>query len=113
MAATTTQYDYSIEDAKDDTGVVDDKDIAGDDDEVWHYLDNNIPPEAEASSGYGHGWFDNEMALLCQSIDLNSRKFTNNGPRPYDKRPADVPAQHPIRAVTEGVSNPPSPYCTG
>ena len=91
--ATTTQYDYSIEDAKDDTGV-DDKEIVGDDDEVWHYLDN-IP---EASLGYG--WFDNEMALLCQSIDLNSRKFTNS-PRPYDKRPADVPAQHPIRAVAK------------
>ena len=49
MAATTTQYDYSIEDAKDDTGVVDDKDIAGDDDEVWHYNLDNIPSEAEAS----------------------------------------------------------------
>ena len=49
MAATATQYDYSIEDAKDDTGVVDDKDIAGDDDEVWHYNLDNIPSEAEAS----------------------------------------------------------------
>ena len=85
--------DYSIEDAKDDTGV-DDNDIVGDDDEVWHYLDN-IP---EASLGYG--WFDNEMALLCQSVDLSTRKFTNS-PRPYDKRPADVPAQHPIRAVAK------------
>lgn len=48
MAATFTQYDYSTEDAKDDTGVDDKDDIVGDDDEVWQYLDN-IP---EASFGY-------------------------------------------------------------
>ena len=95
MTATSTQYDYSIEDAKDDTGV-DDKDVVGDDDdEVRRYLDNI--PEASLGYRYRYGWFDNE---LCQSIDLNSRKFTNS-PRPYDKRPADVPAQHPIRAAAK------------
>ena len=61
MTATSTQYDYSIEDAKDDTGV-DDKDVVGDDDdEVRRYLDNI--PEASLGYRYRYGWFDNEMSI--------------------------------------------------
>jgi hypothetical protein len=91
--ATPTEYDYSIEDAKDDTGV-DDNDIVGDEEETWKYLDN-IPEES-----LGFGWFDKEMATLSGSVDLSSRKFCT-APRPYDRRPSDVPAQHPVRAMAK------------
>jgi hypothetical protein len=49
---------------------------------------------------FGCGWFDNEMASLCQYVDLSLQKFSTS-PCPYDRRPSDVPAQHPIRAIAK------------
>jgi hypothetical protein len=40
------------------------------------------------------------MASLRQSVDLSLRKFSSK-PCHYDRRPADVPAQHPIRAIAQ------------
>ena len=94
MAATTAEWDYSIEDAQDDTGV-DDNNVVGSQDEIWRYIDN-IPPE---SLGFD-GWFDQEMATLSNSVDLSWSKFPTK-PRPYDSRPSSVPAQHPIRAIAK------------
>jgi hypothetical protein len=37
--ATANRWDYSVEDAKDDTGIAD-HDILGDDGEVWKYIDS-------------------------------------------------------------------------
>lgn len=97
--ATTVEWDYSIEDVKDDTGV-DDINIVGNEEEVWQYIDN-IPPE-----NLGFGWFDNEMATLSDSVDLSLPKFSTK-PRPYDRRPANVPAQHPIRAIAKVLQEAP------
>jgi hypothetical protein len=89
------QWDYSIEDAKDDTGVVDDDNIVGDEDEIWNFADD-IP---ESSLGYGWFFDDTQMVeSLRQSVDLSTRTFSTK-PRPCDRQPADIPAQHPIRAI--------------
>jgi hypothetical protein len=94
---TTIQWDYSIEDAKDDAGV-DENNIVGDDEDIWKYLDNNNIPQE--SLGYGYGWFDKEMASLGQSVDLSIGKFSSEPP-PYDRWPTDIPANHPIRAIAQ------------
>jgi hypothetical protein len=49
---------------------------------------------------FGFGWLNKEMATWSGSVDLSSRKF-GTAPRPYDRRPSDVPAQHPVRAIAK------------
>jgi hypothetical protein len=115
----TIQWDYSIEDAKDDTGV-DDDNIVGDEDEIWNYVNNIALFELAVANerlgrdcgeealqqdgllGNGWCWFDTvtQTESLRQSVDLSTRKFSTK-PRPYDGRPAHVPAQHPIRAIAQ------------
>ena len=54
----------------------------------------------------GFGWFDKEMATLSNSVDLSLSTFSTK-PRPYDKRPSSVPAQHPIRAIARVLQEAP------
>ena len=96
--ASTVEYDYSIEDAQDDTGV-DDNNIVGDEEEVWEYINN-------PQQSLGFGWFDKEMATLSNSVDLSLSKFSTK-PRPYDRRPENVPEQHPIRAIAKVLQEAP------
>ena len=95
---TTSEWDYSIQDANDDTGVHhnNDNSIVGDDEIYANYYDN-IPAE---NLGLGYGWFDTAMSSLHNNVDLTLQKFVSK-PRSWDRRPSDVPAQHPIRAIAQ------------
>jgi hypothetical protein len=48
---------------------------------------------------FGYGWLDKRIGTLHDGVDLEKKTFYCAVPRPYDKTPADVPADHPLRAI--------------
>ena len=94
--ATTAEWDYSIEDAKDDTGVDCNNVVGGEEEQIWQYIDNQERLD----------WFDKEMATLSRFVDLSLSKFSTK-PRPYDRPPSNVPANHPIRAIAKVLEEAP------
>jgi hypothetical protein len=54
----------------------------------------SIPTEEK-----GFGWFDNRLGDFHTTVDLNTMATYHAEPRPYDRTPAAVPAQHPLRAI--------------
>jgi hypothetical protein len=47
----------------------------------------------------GLGWFDDRLGDFHTTVDLNTMATYHAEPRPYDRTPAAVPAQHPLRAI--------------
>jgi hypothetical protein len=49
----------------------------------------------------GLGWFDRRNAALSSGIDLTALDFYQTFPRPYDRDVAQIPSDHPIRAIAK------------
>ena len=50
---------------------------------------------------FGFGWLDKRVGKLHEGVDLGTKKFYSSVPRPYDRTPADVPPDHPLRAIAK------------
>ncbi len=55
----------------------------------------------------GLGWFDSRLSLLKNDIDLSTVAFSTV-PRNWDKRPEDVPKDHPLRAIARVLHDAPA-----
>ena len=54
----------------------------------------------------GLGWFDSRIAILRNDIDLSTVGFSAV-PRDWDKRPEDIPKDHPLRAIAKVLDDAP------
>ena len=48
----------------------------------------------------GLGWFDSRIAILRNGINLFTVGFSTV-PRDWDRRPKDIPNDHPLRAIAK------------
>ena len=50
---------------------------------------------------FGYGWSDKRVGNLHVGVDLRKKTFYCSVPRPFDKSPADVPSDHPLRVIAK------------
>ena len=89
-----SQWEYGLDDAADDPEkhrIVEAE--AGLDAELQAYYDA-IPEEEK-----GSGWFDQRMKSFHTPVDTSATKKFLTVPRAWDRAPANVPANHPLRAI--------------
>jgi hypothetical protein len=94
MSDNDRKWNYGPDDAADDP----EKDLVveaelGLEEELQKYYDT-IPEEK-----IGSGWFDQRMSTFHTCVDLSTTKKFSTVPREWDKMPASVPSDHPLRAI--------------